>query len=238
MRLVFIRHAEPDYSIDSLTPKGWREAELLADRVCKWDVKQFYVSPLGRAQDTASCTLKRLGKEAITYPWLREFVGHVKNTVNGNTAICWDLMPDHWTADEGMYDRDNWAKSDIMLTSTNDISVECDAVYNGIDMILKNHGYERCGRYYKVNEHNDDTIVIFCHLGVTMVMLSRILGIAAPVLLHGFFLAPTSVTVLNTEERVDGMAYFRCQSMGDTTHLIMNNEPVSASGYFAETMSL
>ena len=26
MRLIFIRHAEPDYSIDSLTEKGWREA--------------------------------------------------------------------------------------------------------------------------------------------------------------------------------------------------------------------
>ena len=25
MRLIFIRHAEPDYSIDSLTEKGWRE---------------------------------------------------------------------------------------------------------------------------------------------------------------------------------------------------------------------
>lgn len=32
MRLIFIRHAEPDYSIDSLTEKGWREAKLLAER--------------------------------------------------------------------------------------------------------------------------------------------------------------------------------------------------------------
>lgn len=27
MRLIFIRHAEPDYSIDSLTEKGWRGSE-------------------------------------------------------------------------------------------------------------------------------------------------------------------------------------------------------------------
>ena len=31
MKLLIIRHGEPDYSIDSLTEKGWREAELLAD---------------------------------------------------------------------------------------------------------------------------------------------------------------------------------------------------------------
>ena len=35
MRLLFIRHAEPDYSIDSLTEKGWKEAELLSRRLAQ-----------------------------------------------------------------------------------------------------------------------------------------------------------------------------------------------------------
>ena len=30
MRLLIVRHADPDYSIDSLTPAGWEEAKLLA----------------------------------------------------------------------------------------------------------------------------------------------------------------------------------------------------------------
>ena len=30
MKLLIVRHAEPDYSIDSLTEKGWREAEYLS----------------------------------------------------------------------------------------------------------------------------------------------------------------------------------------------------------------
>ena len=29
MKIIFIRHGEPNYEIDSLTEKGWREAELL-----------------------------------------------------------------------------------------------------------------------------------------------------------------------------------------------------------------
>lgn len=33
MRLLIVRHADPDYSIDSLTPAGWEEAKLLADRL-------------------------------------------------------------------------------------------------------------------------------------------------------------------------------------------------------------
>ena len=36
MRLIFIRHAEPDYEHDSLTEKGWREAKLLAVRTKSW----------------------------------------------------------------------------------------------------------------------------------------------------------------------------------------------------------
>lgn len=50
MRLIFIRHAEPDYSIDSLTEKGWPGSEALAERTKRWKVDEFYCSPLGRAE--------------------------------------------------------------------------------------------------------------------------------------------------------------------------------------------
>lgn len=49
MRLIFIRHADPDYVKDSLTEKGWREAELLARRTAQWKVDHIFCSPLGRA---------------------------------------------------------------------------------------------------------------------------------------------------------------------------------------------
>ena len=47
MRLIFIRHAQPDYSIDGLTEKGKVEAQLLAKRTASWDVDRFFCSPLG-----------------------------------------------------------------------------------------------------------------------------------------------------------------------------------------------
>ena len=57
MKLLIIRHGDPDYSIDSLTEKGWKEAEYLSEKLVKLDIKDIYVSPKGRAKDTASCTL-------------------------------------------------------------------------------------------------------------------------------------------------------------------------------------
>ena len=68
MRILLIRHAEPDYTVDSLTPKGHREAELLSRRLLSYDIRDFYQSPLGRARDTAAYTLKKMNREAETLP--------------------------------------------------------------------------------------------------------------------------------------------------------------------------
>ena len=64
MKLLFIRHGDPDYEKDSLTEKGWHEAELLGQRMANTPVTAFYVSPLGRAKDTASKTLQKVGRDA------------------------------------------------------------------------------------------------------------------------------------------------------------------------------
>ena len=73
MKLLIVRHAEPDYEHDSLTEKGWREAGFLSQRLAQIPTKAYYVSPLGRAKDTAAPTLKATGGTAVECPWLREF---------------------------------------------------------------------------------------------------------------------------------------------------------------------
>ena len=104
MKLLIIRHGEPDYVHDTLTEKGWREVRLLARRIAPMDVKQYYVSPLGRAQDTARPTLELAGRTAITCDWLREFTGRVeKPNLPGQQSIAWDWLPQDWTRDERFF---------------------------------------------------------------------------------------------------------------------------------------
>ncbi|MGB4661379.1 MAG: histidine phosphatase family protein, partial [Mobilitalea sp.] len=103
------------------------------------------------------------------------------------------------------------------------------------DLLLAQYGYHRDGNFYHCEKGNQDTIVFFCHLGSEFALLSHLLGISAPLLWQGFFVAPSSVTTLVTEERVKGEAYFRCQALGDTSHLYQGNEPISYSGFFQET---
>lgn len=233
MRIIFIRHGDPDYVNDTLTEKGRVEARLLSDRVSKWDVKDFYCSPLGRARDTAAYSLDRIGREAVVYDWLQEFYYPIKDIETGNNRIAWDFMPSCWTKELRMYDKDDWMNS--RLLSSGEIAEKSKMVFEGIDGIIKEHGYERCGNYYNAVKPNDDVIVIFAHLGVNFVMLSHILGISAPVLWQQFFIAPTSVTEICTEEREQGIAAFRVKKFGDISHLYAAGEKPSDSGFFRET---
>lgn len=107
MKLLIVRHGDPDYSIDSLTEKGWREAEYLSERLAKLDVKDFYVSPLGRAKDTASLTLQKMGRTAAVCEWLREF--HV--------TIERPDMPDVNAAGTGFPRTGPWMSGTTVMTS-------------------------------------------------------------------------------------------------------------------------
>ena len=74
MRILFIRHGDPDYANDTLTEKGHREAALLAERAESLNMGECFVSPLGRARHTADYCLKKTGKDARILSWLEEFL--------------------------------------------------------------------------------------------------------------------------------------------------------------------
>lgn len=233
MKIIIIRHGDPDYTIDSLTEKGWKEAELLADKISKLDVAKFYVSPLGRAKDTASLTLKKMNRTAEECPWLREFHAPILDAETGERRIPWDMLPGKWTAVPEYYDKDKWHTSKVMTEGN--VIAEAQRVYDGIDEIIERHGYKREGNIYRAINPNRDTIVLFCHFGVECVMLGHLLGISPVVLWHGFCAAPTSVTTLISEERREGIAYFRMSSFGDTSHLYIAGEEPAFAARFCET---
>jgi len=232
MKLIFIRHGDPNYKDDTLTPRGWEEAKALSERTAKWDVDKFFISPLGRAQDTAKVTLEKIGRTGETKDWLREFFVPVKDPVTGNERIPWDLMPSYWTNQEMLYDKDTWHESEIMKTGN--VSAEYKRVCDGIDEILAEYGYTRDGGFYRTENGNEKTIVFFCHLGVQFAILSHLFGISAPAIWQNFFVAPTSVTVVATEERQKGEVCFRCKKMGDVSHLYVKGIEPSDSGFFNE----
>ena len=230
MKLIIIRHGDPDYENDTLTVKGVREAKLLSERISKLDVKAFYCSPLGRAQDTASYTLLKMNRTAETLPWLCEFEGKI---IDGDKLVqCWDRLPSCWTKYPEHYDYNTWYNSEIMKNSN--VEEKYKEVCSGIDELLKKHGYEHNGNVYNVKDSNHDTIVLFCHFGVESVILSHIMSCSPMIFWHNFVALPTSVTTLITEEREQGIATFRCLQFGDVSHLYAGGEELSFQARFCE----
>ena len=233
MRILIIRHADPDYSNDSLTKTGWEEAELLSERMVKLTVKDFYVSPLGRARDTASCTLKKLRREAKICDWLQEFPALIKRPdKNGQETYIWDWLPQDWAKEPLLLDREQW--KNVSLIQEGKVGEQYDEVCYQFDKVLAKHGYVRDGLLYRAEAPNQDTIVFFCHFGLECVLLSHLMNLSPYVLWHGFSAPPSSVTTIYTEERREGIACFRAQALGDISHLYVAGREPSFAARFCE----
>ena len=235
MKILIIRHGEPDYEHDSLTPKGWREQEFLARRLKDVPIDRVYVSPLGRAKDTASGTLKLKNITPVECWWLREFdlrriyrpdVGKKKR------MIAWDWLPGDWMTDERFFSEQHWGEREEMQEAG--MKEYYDEVVREFDAMLACHGYRREGRLYHAKEPNHDTIALFCHQGLACVLLSHILNVPVMTLWHGLVMPPSSVTTLVTEERRKGIASFRAMGIGDISHLYACGEEPSFAARFCE----
>ncbi len=250
MRLLFVRHGDPDYGNDCLNDIGLAEAKALSTlrTCCKLDFGTCYASPLGRAQETAAIALGRgvpgaHGTEAAancrdvltTLDWLQEFPARVD--VN-ESPLLQDAYYLQARSDGSFRTRIVWdmypayfnehpAYSDsedwrtTLVALNSDLETVYDYVIESFDSLLAEHGYVRDGSHYRVERESVETLTFFCHFGITCVLLSRLWNISPFVPLQAFCMPTSSVTEIYTEERQKGLANFRATRIGDTTHLTM-----------------
>ena len=232
MRILIVRHAEPDYTHDSLTQKGRQEAALLARRLARMPAQAYYVSPLGRARETADYTLRLVGKDARVLPWLEEFRCRVPDPDTGRLHRPWDFRATAWQGRPLLTDGERWPQDALMAGST--AAQVWQETKEGVDQLLLQHGYRRQGGVYLTDRNTDDTLVLFCHFGIGMAMLSHLTGLPVLPLWQGFLCLPASITTLVTQERLPGQVEFRCVCLGDVSHLTEAGEPPSLAGLFPE----
>ena len=136
MKLIFIRHGDPDYAKDGLTEKGKVEAKALADMIERYNIDDVYQSPLGRAVETAEYSLKVLGKKVTTCEWLREFPALIDpnlseevrrayskdQKINPETGkyekrVVWDILPSYYGSHPELFDYNGWRDAELMKYS-------------------------------------------------------------------------------------------------------------------------
>ncbi|MGZ9585556.1 histidine phosphatase family protein [Paenibacillus marinisediminis] len=234
MRIYVIRHADPDYTNDTITTAGHREAEALADRLSRVGVDYMYTSPLGRAQATMRYTSERLHLQPETLHWTREITGMY------TTLEAYGTFSPFNTPGELILDGDtlpgphDWFErpyfTDVRLQET------IAEIHQGSDELLKRHGYERVGGRYRCIQPNDSIIAVFCHGGFGLTWLAHLLNLPLSIVWSSFWLAPTSVTTIFMDQRSHEWAVPRCIELGDTSHLHAAGLPVQLRGIWKDTL--
>lgn len=228
MRLLIIRHADPDYANDSLTPAGRLEAEALAERMVRQGVDQLYCSPLGRARETARYTAERVGKSPEVLDWTRE-LSHWRIDEKGLGRTCvWDVHGHTVRRLPSQPTRDDWHTHPPFDNEV--FRSEFDSLGREADAFLARQGFKRDDRVYRVTRENRDRVALFCHGGLGLTLLSHLLDVPLPLMWAGFFMPPSSVTTVLFDERGDHVAVPRCIGLADVSHLYRAGLPVQPSG--------
>ena len=82
MKILIIRHAEPDYENNTITEKGWREAHMLAERLAKLHGASALITGESLGQ-VASQTVYSIGvtNAVAEMPVLRPLIGMDKDEI-------------------------------------------------------------------------------------------------------------------------------------------------------------
>ena len=196
MRIIFVRHGEPDYAHDCLTEQGRKQALAVAERLREEGIEEIWSSPLGRAAETAAPAAEVLGLPVKTLDFMRELHwGSVDGTPVPADGHPWDLAD--LLAAEGR-DLTDPAWREHPYFSNNLVTAEADHVAQKIDEWLLTLGYERHGAYYRSirPDNTQQTVALFCHGGSSAAAIGHMLNLPFPYACGLFHLEFTGITVI------------------------------------------
>ena len=214
MRIIFIRHGEPDYENDTLTETGFKQAQLVAQRLKDENIEEIWSSTHGRALDSAKPTAELLGLPVKAVDFMREVTwgrktgenlfagGHPWDIADEMARLGMDLNSPDWRTNA--FFKDNKV-------------VDCaETVEKGIDERLEEHGYKRNGLYYEhlIEEEYHRTVAFFCHGGSSSAAIAHIMNLPFPyvcALLHMEF---TGITILRMD-RKKGSCTLPCMELAN-----------------------
>ena len=231
MLLYFIRHGDPCYDPDSLTPLGLRQAEAIGRRVARYGIDRIFASPMNRAMQTAQPAAELLKKEIIPLDFASEQHAWDELTlIDENGRRTWaNLHPPtvrrFASADVralGM----RWYQHPAFADTTYKAGME--RIARESDAWFASLGYEATeaeGVYRAVRE-NDERIALFAHAGFGGAFLSHVLGIPYPQYGQTFDLCHSSLTVIEFREK-HGVCVPRVLTLSNDAHLYHDHLPVN-----------
>lgn len=215
MRIIFIRHGEPDYEHDCLTATGKQQAASVAERLYKEGITAIYSSPNGRARETAEYTARQLGLPITLLDYMHEISW-------GGPGIPEDGHP--WTLSDWMIDREDfdffthdWRSHPYFAEN---IALQYyDRIAEKIDTLLLSHGYRHEKGRFLCQTGKDETIALFSHGGSGACALSHLLTLPFPYVCTVLPYEFTSVSILEFPVRENQFVHPRIELYNDTAHI-------------------
>lgn len=228
MILYYIRHGDPIYDPDSLTPLGHRQAEALAKRLSVYGLDKVYCSTSNRAYLTAKPTCEILKLEPERLDFANE--GHVwRNlTLKDETGTHWlfqdpktmELFNSKQIRDLG----DRWF--DHPAFNGYFFEREMERLYREIDGFIAKLGYQHIpytGKY-QVTRSNDERVALFAHQGFGLAFLSVLLDIPYPMLSTHFDMCHSGMTVIEFAEQ-NGCCVPKVLTFSSDSHIYREGLP-------------
>lgn len=232
MLFYYVRHGEPIYDPDSLTPHGKIEAEALSEMLCNSGLSKIYSSTSNRAVQTAAPTCEKTGIEPELLDFANEHYAWLDFAIPKQ-----DGSGDHWVFhDEKAVELFNTREIRNMGDSWYEhpcfegcnFKKGIDRVYGECDRFLESLGYEHeryTGRY-RIKAHNDKRVALFAHQGFGFIFLSCLLDIPYPALCSHFDMCHTGVTVIDFSPWYDSEYCIpKILTLSSESHLYCKNIP-------------
>ncbi len=227
MLFFYIRHGDPIYEPDSLTPLGEKQAEALSKRLASFGLDKIYCSTSNRALLTAKPTCEKLGVSPVLCDWAHETIAWNNFTYLDDGHKGW--MFEHpsrmklFAREDVLALGEKWYEHELFKDYN--YKAELERIKKASDELFLSLGYEHIGRgRYKVVRHNDERVGFFAHQGFGLIFLSLLLNIPYSEFCMRFDLSHSSVTVIEFEE-VDGLCIPRICSLSNDSHLYKEGLP-------------
>ena len=220
MRIIFVRHGDPNYGKDCLTSLGHLQAEAVGKRLAGEKVSHIFSSPRGRAVQTAEHIAEQLhyAKDGITIlPFMTEISWGATEGEElyqrGHPWYCVDQM-----ISEGKSIIDGtWREDDLF--KRNKATAICDFVGKEFDAFLAERGLQREGDYSRIGDLKDETILIASHGGSSTAALSHIFNMPLPFILNFIHPEMTAVTIVFFEGERGQLIAPRVEIFNDSRHI-------------------
>ena len=178
MILYYVRHGDPIYNPDMLTPLGHEQARAVAKRLSLFGIDRIFASSSNRARQTAEPTCELLKKEMTVCDWANE--GYVwqeftVETANGNRT--WGFQ-DKETI-ELFNSKEIWELGNVWYTHGalhEGFKNGMERVNREVDEFFLSLGYRHDrenGRFEAVNPNNE-RIALFAHQGFGLHWLAHL----------------------------------------------------------------